>query len=70
MSHKIEKITITTMIDTYGDTNSIEMTALDRVIPLIEKYADSLDGADFTLIDWDVEGEYELVKKPEAKEMK
>jgi hypothetical protein len=40
------------------------MTALDELIPLIEKYC-----TEVTLLDYDLEGEYELVKKPEAKEV-
>jgi hypothetical protein len=67
MSKKFEKITLTTCIETYWPTDrkeSLGMTALDELIPLIEKYC-----TEVTLLDYDLEGEYELVKKPEAKEV-
>jgi len=60
MSKKFEKITLTTCLDTYGSKHAAGMTALDELIPMIEKYC-----TEVTLIDYDIEGEYELVKKPD-----
>ena len=60
MTKKFEKITLITCIDTFGSKHSAGMTALDALIPLIETI-------DVTLIDYDIEGEYELVLKAKAK---
>jgi len=59
MTKKFEKITLITCIDTFGSKHSAEITALDALIPLIETI-------DVTLIDYDIEGEYELVLKAKA----
>jgi hypothetical protein len=56
MTKKFEKITLITCIDTFGSKHSDGMTALDALIPLIR---DTL--CDVTLLDYDIEGEYELV---------
>ena len=58
MTKIFEKITLPTCIDTFGSKHAQGMTALDELIPLIEKYC-----VEITLIDYDVEGDYELVKK-------
>jgi len=61
MTKKFEKITLITCIDTFGSKHSDGMTALDALIPLIR---DTL--CDVTLIDYDIEGEYELVLRANA----
>ena len=61
MNKKFEKIVLTTCIETHGG-NSIGMTALDEIIPAIEKFA-----AEVTVLNYDIEGEYELVKKPDKE---
>ena len=58
MTKKFEKITLMTMIEVFGDKHD---SALDEIVPLIEEYTSG--GGDVTLIDWDLDGEYELVKK-------
>ena len=59
MTKKFEKIVLTTCIETYGEMHSDTTTALDEIIPAIEKFAHGV-----TVLDYDIEGEYELVKKP------
>jgi|TARA_R100000306_G_scaffold61314_2_gene63521 hypothetical protein len=63
MTRKFEKITLTTCLDTYGSKHAAAMTALDELIPLIEKYC-----TEVTLIDYDLEGEYELLLRPTEEE--
>ena len=63
MPKKFEKITLTTCLDTYGSKHAAGMTALDELIPLIEKYC-----TEVTLIDYDLEGEYELLLRPTEEE--
>ena len=58
MDKKFEKIVLTTYIETY-DGDPIGMTALDEILQAIEKFAYGV-----TVLDYDIEGEYELVKKP------
>jgi hypothetical protein len=65
MTKKFEKITLITCIDTFGSKHSAGMTALDALIPMIETIS-----TDVTLIDYDIEGEYELVLKAKAKARK
>jgi len=55
---KFEKITLITSVQSHGTANSAGITALDHIIPTLEKYL----SADVTLIDYD-ESEYELVEK-------
>ena len=62
MTKKFEKITLITCIDAYNSKHDAGITALDELIPIIERYAENL-----TLIDYDLEGEYELVKQPDGK---
>ena len=61
MTKKFEKITLMTMIEVFGDKHDSALSALDEIVPLIEEYTSG--GGDVTLIDWDLDGEYELVKK-------
>jgi len=56
---KFEKITLITAVQSHGTTNSVGITALDHIVPTLEKYL----SADVTLIDYDIESEYELVEK-------
>ena len=58
---KFEKITLITSVETRkpnGTTSTAGITALDHIIPTLEKYL----SADITLIDYE-ESEYELVEK-------
>jgi hypothetical protein len=63
MTKKFEKITLITCIDTFGSKHAAGMTALDALIPLIDARA-----TEVTLIDYDIEGEYELVLKAKGQE--
>jgi hypothetical protein len=63
MTKKFEKITLITCIDTFGSKLAPGMTALDELIPLIDKYC-----ADVMLIDYDVAGNYELVEIADTRE--
>ena len=54
----IEEIVLTTCIETF-DGDPIGMTALDQILPAIEKFA-----TEVVIVDYDIVGEYELVKKP------
>ena len=60
MTKKFEKIVLTTCIETYGGDTS-GMTSLDQILPVIEKYTPKV-----TVLDYFIQGEYELVKKPEG----
>jgi predicted metal-dependent peptidase len=62
MTKKFEKITLITCIDTYGSTVAAGMTALDELVDLIAKHA-----TEVTLIDYDLEGEYELRRLPGSR---
>ena len=61
MNKKFEKIVLTTCIETF-DGDPIGMTALDQILPAIEKFA-----TEVVIVDYDIVGEYELVKKPEKE---
>ena len=67
MVKKFEKITLTTAIETYRDANhheSLAMSALDELLPIIEKHL-----VESNLIDWEHLGCFELTKvEPEPKE--
>ena len=59
MTKKFEKIVLTTCIETHGEMHSDTTTALDEIIPAIEKFAHGV-----IVLDYFIQGEYELVKKP------
>ncbi len=61
VTKKFEKIVLTTCIETYGGDTS-GMTSLDEILQAIEKFAYGV-----TVLDYDIEGEYELVKKPDKE---
>ena len=67
MGKKFEKITSTTAIETYRDANhheSLAMSALDELLPIVEKHL-----GESSLIDWQHLGGVELTKvEPEPKE--
>ena len=58
MDKKFEKIVLTTCIEIF-DGDPIGMTALDQILPAIEKFA-----TEVILVDYAIVGECELVKKP------
>jgi hypothetical protein len=59
---KFEKFTVVTCMETYSDGKTA-VSALDALVPAIIEGVDS----EVTLIDIEVEGEYELVKKAEKE---
>jgi hypothetical protein len=62
MTKLFEKITLTTCIETYRDEKESHISALDELISVIQGHC-----SEVTLIDYALEGNYELVKKKEVK---